>query len=162
MCVFAMLAALMFCSKLVMAFLPNIHLLGALTMVYTLVFRTRALIPIYICSALVIVTSGFHPLVLPYFYVWAVLWGVTMLLPKKMPRAVAAVVYPVVCALHGLFFGVLCAPAQALFFGLGFKETLAWIASGATFDIVHMIGNFAAGFLILPLSAVLKKLTMNR
>ena len=45
-CVFAMLGTIMFCSKVIMQFLPNIHLLGMLTMVYNLVFRVRALIPI--------------------------------------------------------------------------------------------------------------------
>lgn len=45
---FAMLATLMFTSKLLMEALPNIHLLGMLTMVYTLAFRYKALIPIYL------------------------------------------------------------------------------------------------------------------
>ena len=47
-CIFAMLGTLMFTSKIIMEVLPNIHLLGMLTMVYTVTFRTKALIPIYI------------------------------------------------------------------------------------------------------------------
>ena len=39
MILFAMLGAIMFCSKIFMEFLPNIHLLGMLTMTYTVVFR---------------------------------------------------------------------------------------------------------------------------
>ena len=35
-----------------------------------------------------------------------------MLLPKNMPRKAAAVVYPLVCALHGLAFGTLYAPCR--------------------------------------------------
>ena len=46
MAIFAMLGTIMFCSKIVMEFLPNVHLLGALTITYTLVFRAKALIPI--------------------------------------------------------------------------------------------------------------------
>ena len=46
--VYAMLGALMFCSKIIMEILPNIHLLGMLTMTYTIVFRKKALIPVYI------------------------------------------------------------------------------------------------------------------
>ena len=46
--VFSMLGAIMFVSKLVMEFLPNVHLIGALTMVYTIVYRSKALIPLYI------------------------------------------------------------------------------------------------------------------
>ena len=48
MAIFSMLAALMFCSKIIMDALPNIHLLGMFIMVYTIVFRLKALIPIYL------------------------------------------------------------------------------------------------------------------
>ena len=44
MAIFAMLGAIMFVSKLVMEFLPNVHLVGALLVVYTVVYRTKALI----------------------------------------------------------------------------------------------------------------------
>ena len=43
-----MLGALLFGSKIIMEALPNIHLLGMLIMVYTIAFRLKALIPIYI------------------------------------------------------------------------------------------------------------------
>ena len=46
MVLFAMLGSLMFCSKIVMEALPNIHLLGMLIVVYTIVFRRKALIPL--------------------------------------------------------------------------------------------------------------------
>ncbi len=160
-CIFAMLGALMFCSKLAMEFLPNIHLLGVLTMVYTIAFRAKALIPIYIYVFLNGLFAGFNMWWVPYLYIWAILWGVTMLLPRKMPAWVASVVYPTVCALHGLLFGVLYAPAQAVMFGLDFSQTVVWIAQGLWFDLIHCVGNFAVGLLILPLSqgmqAVLKK-----
>ena len=84
-----------------------------------------------------------------------------MLLPKNMPKAVACVVYPLLCAMHGLLFGALYAPVQALMYHFTFKQTLTWIAAGLTFDIIHMIGNFAVGLLIFPVSIVLKKLTKN-
>ena len=160
--VFSMLGALMFCSKIVMEALPNIHLLGMLTMVYTIVFRYKALIPIYLYVILNGLFAGFSPWWVPYLYIWTVLWGVTMLLPKKMPKVVASVVYPVVCSLHGLFFGALYAPVQALMYHFTFKQTMAWISAGLAFDIIHCIGNFAVGLLILPLSMVLKKLARTK
>ena len=101
MVVFAMLGSLMFVSKLVMEFLPNIHLLGALTMTYTLVYRSRALIPIYIHVFLTGLYAGFGVWWVPYLYIWTILWGITMLLPRKMPPKVAGVVYMAICALHG-------------------------------------------------------------
>ncbi len=159
MAIFSMLAALMFCSKVIMDALPNIHLLGMFIMVYTLVYRTKALIPIYLFIFMTGLYGGFGLWWLPYLYIWAILWGVTMLLPRRMPRALAAVVYPVVCCLHGILYGVLYAPAQALIFGLNFKATLAWIAAGLPFDFMHGLGNLIAGLLILPLSRLLARLS---
>ena len=85
-----------------------------------------------------------------------------MLIPKKMPKPLSYVVYPLLCALHGLAFGVLYAPAQALILGYTFEETLAWIAYGLTIDIVHMVGNLFAGLLIVPTADLLRKLSKGR
>ena len=156
---FAMLGAMMFTSRVVLAVLPNIHLVGMFTMICAIVFRVRGLIPVGIYVALEGIFAGFAPWWLAYLYVWAILWGMTVLLPRKMPRAIAAPVYAVICALHGLAFGALCAPAQALVYGYDLGQTLAWILSGLPFDIVHGISNFFVGlFLVLPLSELLKKL----
>ena len=155
--VFSMLGAIMYCSKELMAALPNIHLVGVLTMAFTLVYRKKALYPIYIFVLLSGLLSGFSTWWIPYLYIWTVLWGVTMLLPKEMPKKIAPVVYTVVCALHGLFYGVLYAPVQALFFGLDFKGMLSWIAAGFSFDLLHCIGNLLIGVLIVPIAALLKK-----
>ena len=160
-CIFSMLAALMFTSKIVMEIFPNIHLLGMLTMVYTVVFRKKALIPIYLYVLINGVYAGFAMWWIPYLYVWAVLWGITMLIPKRLSRSAAAIVYPIVCSAHGFLFGVLYAPVQALMYGFDFSQTLAWIASGFIFDVLHGIGNFVAGFLILPLSVLIKRLSCS-
>ena len=160
-CLFAILGALMFVSKIVMEALPNIHLLGMLTVTYTIVFRKKALIPIYTYVLLNGLFAGFGAWWVPYLYIWTILWGSIMLLPKNMPKTVACVVYPILCALHGLFFGVLYAPVQALMSGFTFEQTLAWITTGLTFDIIHMVGNFAVGLLIFPVSEALKRLVRN-
>lgn len=158
MALFAMFGALMFTSKVLMEFLPNIHLLGMFIMVFTVVFRAKALIPLYIYVFINGVFAGFDVWWIPYLYIWTILWGLTMLLPKRMPRKVACVVYPIVCCLHGLFFGALYAPAQALLYGYTFEQTLVWISMGLSFDILHCIGDFCLGFLVLPVSELLKKL----
>lgn len=158
MAVFAALGAVMFCSKLVMEVLPNVHLLGVLTIAYTLAFRKKALIPIYIYVLLNGLYAGFSVWWLPYLYIWAILWGVTMLLPKKLPKKAALIVCPLLCSLHGLAFGVLYAPAHAVLFGLNLRQTAAWIAAGAPWDIVHAVGNFCVGLLIVPIAELLGKL----
>lgn len=162
---FAMLGMVMFISKIVMEFLPNIHLLAMLTMVYTLVFRVKALIPLYVYVMVNGLYAGFATWWIPYLYIWTVLWGVTMLLPKRMPRKVARVVYPLVCGLHGISFGILYAPAQALMYGMSWEATKAWIVAGWLWaDPVMAVGNTLAGLLILPLVELLNKLlrTQNR
>ena len=156
---FAMLGMVMFVSKIVMEFLPNIHLLGMLTMVYTIVFRTKALIPIYVYVFVNGLYAGFAMWWVPYLYVWTVLWAVTMLLPRRMPRGIACVVYPIICCLHGLSFGVLYAPVQALMFGFSWDMMIAWILAGLTFDVIHAVGNILVGLLILPMVELLTKLT---
>ena len=159
--ILSLIAALMTVSDFAMEFLPNVHLVGVFIVVTTLVYRQHTLLPIYVYVLMQGVISGFGPWWIAYLYIWTVLWGATMLLPKNMPKAVASVVYPIVCALHGLFFGVLYAPVQALMFGFTFEQTLAWIAAGFTFDIIHTIGNFAVGLLIYPASEALKRLTKD-
>ena len=156
--VFAMLGTILFLSKLIMEWAPNIHLVGTLIIVYTLVYRKKALIPLYAYVILLGIYYGFATWWVPYLYIWTVLWGVAMLLPKNMPKKIAVPVYMAVCGLHGLLFGVLYAPAQALLFGLNFKGMLTWIAAGFPFDAMHALGNFAAGILVLPLTELLTKL----
>ncbi len=158
MVLFAMLGALMFCSKIIMEALPNIHLLGMLVMLYTVVFRAKALIPIYLYVIVQGIYAGFAPWWVPYIYVWTVLWGMTMLLPKKMPYKAAMIVYPAVCALHGFGYGTIYAPGQALLYGFNLEQTLAWIASGISFDITMGISNIFMGMLVLPFSELLRTL----
>lgn len=146
-----MLGALMYISKWLMEFLPNIHLIGVIIVAITVVYRKKALYPIYIFVLVAGLLGGFSAWWVPYLYIWTVLWGMTMLLPKKLPKKAEPIIYMVVCSLHGFLYGVLYAPAQALMFGLDFKGTLAWIAAGFPFDITHGISNFLCGILIVPL-----------
>ncbi|MBQ3602900.1 MAG: hypothetical protein IJA02_03575 [Clostridia bacterium] len=155
--VFSMLGAMMYASKELMAILPNIHLIGTFIVAMTVVYRKKALYPLYIFIFVTGLLSGFATWWIPYLYIWAVLWGAVMLLPKNMPKKIKPVVYSLVCGLHGLLYGVLYAPAQALLFGLDFKGMLAWIAAGFPFDVTHGISNFICGLLICPLIAILKK-----
>lgn len=159
--VFGMLGAVMYASKIIMEFAPNIHLLGVFTIAFTIVYRKKALYPIYVYVLLNGVLSGFGTWWIPYLYIWTVLWGVVMLLPQKLPKKVKPLIYMVVCALHGFLYGVLYAPVQALLFGLSLKGTIAWIASGLPFDMIHGISNFFCGMLIMPIVSILKRIESN-
>ena len=161
MTVFAMFGVIMYTSKLVMEAIPNVHLLGMFTMLLTVVYRTKALYPIYTYVMLNGLFAGFSLWWMPYLYVWTILWGITMLLPRNMKPAVAAFVYPVICALHGLAFGILYAPAQALMFGFSWQQMIAWIVAGLPWDAIHAVGNLVAGLLILPFSKLLQQLNRS-
>lgn len=157
-----MLGTIMFCSKIVMEFLPNIHLLGMLTVTYTAVYRKKALIPIYIYVLLNGIYAGFNAWWVPYLYIWTILWAAVMLLPRNMKDKTEALICHVICALHGFLFGILYAPAQALLFGFSPSETLAWIAAGAPMDVLHGVGNIVVGFLIFPMIKLLRRLSREK
>ena len=156
--IFAMLGTIMFCGDFLMEWAPNVHFVGVLVVIYTVVYRVRALIPIYLYVLLIGVYQGFGLWWIPYLYVWTALWGATMLLPRNMPKWLSVAAYMVIPALHGLLFGVLYAPFQALAFGLSWQGTLTWIAAGFPFDAIHGAGNFAAGTLVLPMVELLRRL----
>ncbi len=152
---FGVLGALMFASKLITEVLPNIHLLSVFTIAFTVVFRQKALYPIYTFVLISGIFYGFASWWIAYLYIWAVLWGITMLLPQDVLSK--PLLYMIICALHGFLYGTLYAPAQALLFGLDFKGTLAWIIAGLPFDVIHGISNFFCGMLIIPIIKVLQK-----
>ena len=156
MAVFSMLGALMYASKVIMEFLPNVHLLGVFVIAYTVVYRKKALYPIYIYVFLNGLFAGFALWWIPYLYIWTVLWGAVMLLPKNIPLKVQPLVYMLVCSAHGFLFGTLYAPAQAILFGLDFKGMIAWIVAGLPWDCIHGVSNFFCGILILPIISALR------
>ena len=159
--IFSMLGAVMYASKVLMDVLPNIHLVGVFTIAFTIVYRAKALYPIYVYVFLTGLLNGFNAWWLPYLYIWTILWGIVMLLPKHMPGRMAPFVYMTICGIHGLFYGVLYAPVHAVLHGLNLQGMLAWIAAGAVFDITHGVSNFMCGMLILPIVSVLRQAEKN-
>lgn len=154
--VFGMLGSIMYASKFIMELLPNIHLLGVFTVAFTVVYRKKALYPIYTYVILNGMFCGFATWWIPYLYLWTILWGAVMLLPRQMPKKIRPFVYMAVCAAHGFLYGTLYAPAQAVLFGLSLKGTVAWIIAGLPWDFIHGVSNFFCGILIMPIVSVLR------
>lgn len=151
----------MYASKMIMEVAPNVHLLGVFTIAFTVVYRKKALYPIYTYVLLNGIFCGFATWWIPYLYLWAVLWGATVLLPKRIPEKLRPLVYMLLCAAHGFLFGTLYAPAQALLYGLSFQKMIAWIISGLPWDFVHGVSNFFCGILIVPIIKILTFLEKN-
>lgn len=154
--IFAMLGALMYCSKMIMELIPNVHLLGVFVIAFTVVYRKKALYPIYVFVLLTGIYAGFASWWIPYLYIWTVLWGAAMLLPKHMPKKIQPIVYMLVCGAHGLLYGTLYAPSQALLYGLSFEGMIAWIVAGLPWDVIHGVSNFFCGIMIVPIISILR------
>ena len=154
-----MLGAIIFLSDILMEALPNIHGVAMFVALFTIMYRSKALIPLYVYVFLNGVYGGFAQWWIPYLYVWTILWALIMLIPKNASDKTKFILSIVFCSLHGLIFGTIYAPLQALMFGLSFKGMIAWIIAGLPFDVIHMCGNFAMSFLIIPLYKAIKKIS---
>lgn len=160
--IFSMLGALMYCSKILMEVAPNVHLLGVFTVAFTMVYGKKALYPIYIFILITGLMNGFATWWLPYLYLWAALWGLTMLVPRRAPEKWRPVLCVLVCGAHGYLYGTLYAPAQALLFGLDFEGMVTWIIAGLPWDFIHGTSNLLCGVLIWPLVKLLEKMERQR
>ena len=155
---FAYFGTMMFVFKIIEG-IPNFHPLAMLITVFTVVYGVKAIWIIVVFDFLTgLIWAGFMVWWYPYLYIWTLLWAVVMLLPKNMKEENAIVVYTIVCTLHGLLYGTLYAPYQALVFWLNAKQTFAWILAGLPYDVLHAINNFAISLLCVPLINLLRKI----
>lgn len=160
--VYSMLGGVMYLSKFLMQLFPNIHLLALFITVITLTYRAKALIPLYVYILLDGLMSSFSIWWIPYIYIWLPLWGAVMVVSKiKMSRSAMIPVYMVICGLHGLGFGILYAPMQAIMFNLSYKAMLTWIITGLPFDLIHGVNNFFVASLVFPLHTLIKSMEDN-
>ncbi len=148
----------MFASRLVMAILPNIHILGVFVVSLTVVYRVKALFPIYTYVFLEGLFSGFALWWIPYLYLWGLLWAGAMMLPKNMPEKIKPFVYMTLSAVHGFLFGILYTPAQMLLFGMNLDMAIKWTIFGFPYDIIHGVSNFCFGMLICHFISLLNRL----
>ena len=149
----ALLGAILLAVQVALEPLPNIELVSLLCLVYTLVYGKKALLSIYTFVLLEGLVYGFGLWWVMYLYVWAILWGIVMLLRRNR----SVILWCLVLGLYGLFFGALCAIPYLFAGGVG--AALSWWISGIPFDIAHCLGN-AVSVLVLynPLYYLMKKL----
>ena len=148
----SLMAALMFGSKVALSFLPNIHLGTLLLIAATLRFGPKALYTAFVYVMLEGLVYGFGLWWISYLYIWPLL--VLAVLPLRGTRSYF--VLSVVGALHGLFFGALCAIPIGVLSGLsaGFAY---WIA-GIPFDLIHGASSFILCLVLLrPLDRLTQK-----
>ena len=160
--IFASISSILLLSRVGLQFIMNVHPLGLIIAATTLTYRKRALIPLYTYIMLDGIFSGFSMWWMPYLYIWLPLWGIFMLLGKlNVSSKVKVPLFMIGCGLHGLLFGLMYAPAQALMFGLSFEATIVWVIAGIPADITHAIGNTVLGSMIIPLHMIMNRLKQS-
>ncbi len=157
--ILSLMAALMCVGDFAMEWLPNVHFVGVIIVVATVVYRKYALLTIFVYWMVLGFVEGFTLWWIPKLYVWVLLWGGIMLIPKKFSEKIKSILCVAICSLHGfLSFGVFYAPAQAIIAGLDFKGMLAWIVLGLPFDITQGVSNLVLGSIfIYPMVKILKQ-----
>ena len=156
MTLFAVLGAMTFGAKYVMAGLPNIELGSLMVMLFGAVFGRKALYPIYIYVAMELLFYGLGTWNIMYLYIWPLL-GLLAWLLRRMDQPLG---WAVLSGSFGLLFGALCAPVDVAIGGFGYAAA-KWV-SGIPFDIAHCIGNFVIALvLFMPMRKLMKKLYNN-
>ena len=156
--VLALCAAIMLGVQLALVWLPNIELVSLFVIVFTLIFKYKALYIIYTFVFLQGLVHGFNPWWwLSYLYVWTILAGVTLLFRScKSP-----VIWGVIAGMFGLTFGALTAIPHLVISGP--VAALAYWVSGIPFDLIHCISNFAIVLALwLPMMKFMEKLPIIR
>ena len=135
----ALLSAILYVSKVVLEFLPNIELIVTVFNLFELI------------------QWGFGTWWFSYLYVWPLLCVITMLLKKLIKEEF--LIWAIVSGSFGLIFGSLFA---LFYLFVDPKYALAYWISGLPWDVVHCIGNFVL-MLILgkPLYKLLKMLNQK-
>lgn len=139
----ALLSALMFASKIVLAGLPNIHLNAVFILLAVQLFGIRSLYMVAVYVLLEGIFYGFGTWFVAYLYAWPLL--VFAALPLR--KANSPLFFAVLAAVHGLLFGAFCSLPNIVL--LGFRSAVAWWISGIPYDCIHAAGNFVLVLLLL-------------
>ncbi|MBQ8254687.1 MAG: hypothetical protein IJY94_04205 [Clostridia bacterium] len=158
MILFALFGAIMYLTAQI-DIVPNMHPLTLFIAAFTVVYRFKALIPIYIYVFLEGLMGGFGIWWYPNLYIWTFLWLLVMLIPKNLNEVAAGIIITVLSTLHGIGFGLLYMPYQCyVFFKGNWDFAYIWLLNGLPFDVLHALGNLVSSLLTIPLVLLLCKL----
>ena len=118
------MGAMMFVMQVALSPIRNFHMTDVLIILTAIYFGWK------------VMYSVFGLWVVSYMYLWPILAAVAVV----MRRNDSAIVWAIVAALHGLFFGAGCS-IPYLFIG-GWSMAFSYFISGIPFDIRHCVGNF--------------------
>ena len=133
----ALMAALIFGTKVALASLPNINLNSVLIILTVVFFGWKALYTVYVYVLLEGLVFGFSVWWVGYLYIWALLVVAAMLLRKND----SALIWAVVAGVFGLVFGPLMYLEWFAING-GWEGFFAMWVAGIPYDLTHCVGNF--------------------
>ena len=133
----ALMAALIFGTKVALAGIPNVNLNTLLIILTVVFFGWKALYTVYIYVLLEGLIFGFSVWWVGYLYVWAILVVVAMLLRKND----SALLWAVVAGVYGLVFGLLMYLEWFAING-GWEGYFAMWVAGIPYDLTHCVSNF--------------------
>ncbi len=133
----ALLSAILYVSKALLEFLPNVELVSLLTILYTLVFGKEALIIVTVFNCFEVIQWGFGLWVISYLYTWPALVIMTLAVRKLLKEEFVlwAIFSGIFGLLFGAFFAVAYIPANPAF-------ALAYWIRGLPWDVWHAAANF--------------------
>ena len=150
---FAVLGAMTFAAKYVMAVLPNIEPVSLMVMLFGVAFGRKALYPIGVYVGMELLFYGLGTWNIMYLYIWPLL-GMAAYLLRDMEQPAG---WAVLSGAFGLLFGALCMPVDIVIGG--FEYAAAKWVSGIPFDIAHCIGNFVMALVLFaPMRKIMKRL----
>jgi energy-coupling factor transport system substrate-specific component len=151
--IIGMMSAVLVTVQVALSFLPNIELVSLLIIIFTLVFRWRALFIIYVFIFVEGLIFGFGQWWFSWLYIWPILFLIAMLFNKIH----SFIVWAIISCVFGLVFGALNALPVIIISGM-YAGFAYWI-QGIIFDVVHGIGNFVTALLLFhPLYYLINKI----
>lgn len=153
MTLFAVLGAMTFAAKYVMAAFPNIEPVSLCVMLFAVTFGKKAIYPTYLYVVLELLFFGIGTWNIMYLYIW----GILALAAYACRGMESSLGWALLSGGFGLLFGAFCAPVDMVIGGLGYAAS-KWI-SGIPFDIAHCAGNFVMALVLFtPMRKLMKKL----
>ncbi len=133
----ALMAALIFGTKVALAGIPNVNLNSVLIILTVVFFGWKALYAVYVYVLLEGLVFGFSIWWFGYLYVWDVLVIAAMLLRKND----SALIWAVTAGVFGLVFGPLMYLEYFAING-GWEMFFAMWVAGIPYDLTHCVSNF--------------------
>lgn len=151
--IIGMMSAVLVTVQVALSFLPNIELVSLLIIIFTLVYKWRALLIIYVFIFVEGLIFGFGQWWFSWLYIWPLLFAVVMLFHKVR----SFIYWAIVSCVFGLIFGALNVIPVIAFSGI--YAGLAYWIQGILFDVVHGIGNLVTTILLFhPLYYLINKI----